>query len=392
MFWIYKYKIIILIIIITIFKLNMSKKNLIKNIKTDHHHSYIKNHLKVLSFYDLSNKTIENKTILIFEPNRCHHECLPGYTKYFIDLGFNVDILINYNRINSFYLFKEIENIRIVTFNNLKEIYLNANNLSFIIRKYQFILVETSFSQYMNLFIKLDILNANYSFFVSHDTKYEKINYLKYSKQNRIWTLGNFSRGLYVNPHYIGYIKIPKKNKKVRFYLTSTPKRNYKYLVQSITRLKRENLNFEIIVTGRSKTFTSKNISKYLNDIFIFKNEVSYYEMFKLVENSDYIIIPLNPKNKNDNEYKYRRVTGSIQLVYGFLKPAIINKDFSSFYYLNNKNSLIYNNTDFYNIMKKAILLSDSKYNNLRHNLMAIEKKIYNISINNIKKVLNIYH
>lgn len=239
--------------------------------------------------------------------------------------------------------------------------------------------------------MKLDILNANNSFFVSHDTKYEKINYLHYAKQNKIWTLGNFSRGLYVNPHYIGYIKIPKKNKKVRFYFTSTRQRNYKYLVESITRLKKEKFNFEIIVTGRSKVFNSKNISKNLKDIFIFKNQASYYELYKSVESSDYIIIPLNPNNKSDNEYKYRRVSGSIQLVYGFLKPAIINEEFSRFYYLNNKNSLIFNNTDFYHIMKKAILLSNTKYNYLRNNLNIIEKQIYNISINNIKRAFNKY-
>ena len=386
------YKILILQLLVILFKINIIKKYSIKNSFKHHSFPYMKKHLKILPFYNLSISEIKNKTILLFEPNEYHHECLPGYAKYFIDLGFNVDILMKYNKINSFYLFKEIENTRIVTFKNLKDIYLNSNNLSFIIKKYQYILVQTYFSIHKNIFTKLNILNMNNSYFVSHDTKYEKINYLYLSKQNRIWTLGNLSRGLYVNPHYIGHIKIPKKNEKTRFYFTSTPKREYQYLLKAITQLKEENFNFDIVVTGRSaKIFNSKNISKNINDIFIFKNEVSYYELFKLVESSDYIIIPLNPKRKNDNEYKYRRVSGSIQLVYGFLKPAIINKDFSSFYYLNDKNSLIYNNTDFYYIMKKAILLSNTKYNNLRHNLFVIERNIYNISINNIKKAFNIF-
>ena len=386
------YKILILQLLVILFKINIIKKYSIKNSFKHHSFPYMKKHLKILPFYNLSISEIKNKTILLFEPNEYHHECLPGYAKYFIDLGFNVDILMKYNKINSFYLFKEIENTRIVTFKNLKDIYLNSNNLSFIIKKYQYILVQTYFSIHKNIFTKLNILNMNNSYFVSHDTKYEKINYLYLSKQNRIWTLGNLSRGLYVNPHYIGHIKIPKKNEKTRFYFTSTPKREYQYLLKAITQLKEENFNFDIVVTGRSaKIFNSKNISKNINDIFIFKNEVSYYELFKLVESSDYIIIPLNPKRKNDNEYKYRRVSGSIQLVYGFLKPAIINKDFSSFYYLNDKNSLIYNNTDFYYIIKKAILLSNTKYNNLRHNLFVIERNIYNISINNIKKAFNIF-
>ena len=86
-----------------------------------------------------------------------------------------------------------------------------------------------------------------------------------------------------------------------------------------------------------------------MKNTFIFKFEASYSELYKSVESSDYIIIPLDSNNKIDIEYKYRRVTGSMQLVYGFLKPAIINKDFSSFYHLNRNNSLIYNNNkDFY--------------------------------------------
>lgn len=205
-------------------------------------------------------------------------------------------------------------------------------------------MVQTNFTFNMNLYCKLDLLNINNTFFVSHDTKYENINYINFLKQNRIWTLGNFSRGLYVNPHYFGDIRINEKNEKVRFFFTSTPGRNYKYILESVNRLKQNNYNFEIIVTGRSKKykFNSKSIPANLNDTFIFKFEASYSELYKSVESSDYIIIPLDSNNKIDREYKYRRVTGSVQLVYGFLKPAILNKDFSSFYHLNSNNSLFF--------------------------------------------------
>ena len=347
--------------------------------------------LRILPFYNLFNNTIKKNTILLFELNKYHHECLPGYTKYFIDLGYYVDILIESNYIDSFYFFKEIENIRIITFNNIKEIILEAKNLSFIIKKYHFILVQTNFTKHKNLYSQLDILNNNKSFFVSHDTKHENINYLNYLTLNKIWVLGNFSRGLYVNPHYFGEIKKNEKNKKVRFFFTFTIGRNYKYLIDSIIRLKEENLNFDIIIMGRTKIFSSKNFPKSLKNIIISKFRASYSELYKLVESCDYIIIPLDSKNKIDNDYKFRRVTGSIQLVYGFLKPAIINENFSDFYHLNSKNSLIYSNVDLYKIMKKAILLNNVEYNNLRNNLRILEKHIYDLSINNIKKAFSKY-
>jgi len=351
-----------------------------------------KNNLRIMPFYQLFNNSISKKTILIFEPNNFHHECLPGYTKYFIELGFNVDILINNNAIDSFCLFKEIEKIRILIFNNIKDIYLNSKNLSIIIKKYIIVFVQTNFKFNQNLYYKLGLLNLNNSFFASHDTKLENFTFLNFSTQNRIWTLGHFSRGLYVNPHYFGNIKMNEKNKKVRFFITSTPGRNYKYLIEAVKRLKQKNYNFDIIVLGRSKKFkfNSKSIPQNLNDTFIFKFETSYSELYKSVESSDYIIIPLDSNNKIDREYKFRRVTGSMQLIYGFLKPAIINKDFSDFYLLSRNNSLIYNNNiDFYNIMQKAILLNNAEYNNLRNNLEIIETEINDISIDNIKRAFN---
>ena len=42
--------------------------------------------LKVYSYRELFNNTTNNDTILIFEPNSFHHECTPGYVKYFLDL------------------------------------------------------------------------------------------------------------------------------------------------------------------------------------------------------------------------------------------------------------------------------------------------------------------
>ena len=170
--------------------------------------------------------------------------------------------------------------------------------------------------------------------------------------------------------------------------MTSSYKRNYKDLIESSVRLKKENYNFEIIITGRSNDINSNKIPKILKNIFVFKHQTSYFEMYKLIESSDYIIIPLDPNSEYDKEYKKIKATGSIQLVLGFLKPAIINQYFSTFYNLNNNNSLIYNNTNFYNIMKKSITLTKKDYNNLKYNLKKMEEKLFQTSINNIKKVI----
>ena len=348
------------------------------------------NKIKFLSFYEIFNNTIENKTILIFEPNPYHHECTPGYSKYFIDLGYNVDLLIHFSGIDSFSLFREVKKIRLLIFNNLDDIYRNSKNLSSIMKKYDFILIQTTNNNKKELFKKLNFFNINNSIFVFHNIKIIDENYSNYLKLNRIWTIGNFSKGLQVNPHFFGDIQLKEKKDKTVFFLTSSYQRNYTFLIESSKRLKDENFNFELIITGRSRTFNRRQIPKNLHNIFKFKFNVSYYEMYKSIEKSDYIIIPINPDNQYNLQYKENISSGSIQLVYGFVKPAIIHEEFASFYKLDNQNSLIYNNIfDFYSIMKKAILLNNKDYKKMQDNIQAIEKDIYKVSINNIKKIVN---
>ena len=78
-------------------------------------------------------------------------------------------------------------------------------------------------------------------------------------------------------------------------------------------------------------------ISDNLIDNFIFKHKVSYSELYKAVDISDYIIIPITPNDRFSIDYRTFKVTGSIQLAYGFLKPALIHQEFSKFYNLDHK-------------------------------------------------------
>ena len=228
----------------------------------------------------------------------------------------------------------------------------------------------------------------NNTIFVFQNIYYVDPNYFKFFEQNRAWTLGNISKGLQVNPHYFGNIKIKEKKEKTIFFLTSTSKRNYTSLIQSALKLKMENLNFEIIVVGWWKFFTSQTIPNNIINNFSFKYYIPFDEFYQEVIKSDFIILPFEPNKETDKSYKTIRVSGSVQLAYGFLKPVIIDKNFADFYFLNDKNSLLYENYDLYSVMKKAIKLNNKEYRQLRNNLNATVRKVYNISINKIKKII----
>lgn len=328
------------IIFLLLIKLNIiNKRNLSYN---NFFFKYPAKQLQIIPFFDLFNNTrIKERKIIIIELNPYHHECTPGYTKYFIDLGFKVDILMQRLGNDSFSLFPKTENVQLLLFKNLSQIEKNSKNLSIAISKYDFILLQSTNIKQKKLYMKLDLLKKNNSFFVFHELLFKDKDFMRYFNQNRIWTLGRISKGLEVNPHFFGDIKIKNKNDKIIFFMTSTFQRNYKYIVESANRLKEGNFNFEIIITGRSKAFNSKNIPESLKDNFIFKHFAPYSELYQIVKNSDYIIIPLDPKDENDKLYKNIKVTGSIQLAYGFLKPPIINQEFADFYNLSINNSLL---------------------------------------------------
>lgn len=350
---------------------------------------------QTIKIYDISkifNYEI-NKAILIFETNDYHYECTPGYAKYFLDLGFNIDIIMSSYGKDSFSLFFPTQKVRIFIFDNIMALNNNIKNLLLLFNKYDYILIQTAEPKNKILYKKFTFFERNNTIFILHHINYAKpIGIHKYFKQNRLWSLGNFHNVLQVNPHFFGYLKLKDKNSKTKFFITSTIGRNYTFLKLAVEKLNKEQIDFEVIVIGKTREFDPQKIKKNLKKHFKFKFQVSYYELYQSVEQSDYIIINLDPNNKNDIDFKNIRITGSLQLSYGFLKPPIINKNFANIYNLNNKNSFIYDdNQYFYKAMKEAIMANNQEYRKMQKNLIRTSNNIYKFSLNNIKKTIKHY-
>ena len=107
---------LLVILLYSIIKTIIKKNNIIFNKR--------KNivHINQYKIEDLFNVTIKKKSIIIFEPNSFHYECTPGYSKFFIDLGYNVDIIMNKKGKDSFCLFDNQENIRFFIYKKKKQI------------------------------------------------------------------------------------------------------------------------------------------------------------------------------------------------------------------------------------------------------------------------------
>ena len=181
-----------------------------------------------------------------------------------------------------------------------------------------------------------------------------------------------------------------KKNKKIKFFITSTKNRNYDYFINGVYFLKNNSIDFEINVVGRCGKFGIKDVPRELRKYFQFYRKIRYQKMYEIILKSDFIILNLYP-SKEDNIYKFYRATGNAQLSYGFCKPPLVEKSFSSIYKFSDKNSIIYNNNDIYLAMMKAATITKKKYKILCKNLNLLRKEIYDISLNNLKNVINKY-
>lgn len=339
---------------------------------------------------DLLKCNIEHNTVLIFEPAFYHHECTPGFSKYFLDLGYNVDIILDNLGFNTFCLFNSLGNIRAFTFHKLSQFIDHSKEFQLILKNYSYIIIETTEPFRNKTYKDLGLFKMNNTIFVVHHFEYiNETGILSFYNQNRIWSLGNLKNSLYVNPHYFGNIKIKDKNKRTKFFITSTRERNYKDLILAAEKLKNENLDFEVIVIGKGKTFSKNDLSKNIINNFKFKYHVLFKDLYEAVYSSDYIIINLYPNYKNNNNFGRNRVTGASQLSLGFYKVPLIHKSFAEFYNMSTENSFLFDDSNFYENMREAILSNSQEYKKKQKNLIKLSNNLYKISLGNIIKTLN---
>lgn len=339
---------------------------------------------------EFCNSKIDGKSAVIFEPNCYHHECLPGYIKYFTDLGYNVDILIQSGFECSLNHFEPRSKIRVFTFNNVKNVEFLHKKIFKKFYEYDCSFLQTTDFNNKNLIKKLGFFDSPKSLLVLHESDFvEKIGLQELHSKGRLIGLADYGKLIYVNPNYFGEFPSKEKNKETIFYISSTADREYYYLLEAAKKLKDSGYKFKIKVTGHCNRFNTKDVPSYLEDCFEFYGTVPYDKLFSIVNNVDFIILNLNPNNDSDKSFLSKKASGSVQLSYGFHKPLIINSEFSSTYKLSSKNSMLYNGNDLYSAMMKAVNMSPENYSLMVNNLKSLRNKIYEVSLSNLSNILN---
>lgn len=348
------------------------------------------------NFFNFLNEINKNE-ILIIEKYSFHGECIPGFIKYFQDLGYkNIDILIN-TKLN------KLRPLNISFFNNKLNILEYSSNLieDFItlgMCNYYKICLFTTLEFKNKDKIRLYLYNKHNfkKLIVFHELFHiNKKDILYYN----IIVLKKFKNDIpvyEVNPHFFGEYKFHNKSKITNFIIVGgieSFRKNFFILFDGIEKLINNKIfNFHVTIIGgnienKLKVLLNKtqtHLSKYVT----FTGRIPYDIMYEYISKSDFFLPLLDPKQHGI--YLSKKTSGSFQLVYGFIIPMLIEKTFAEKYGFNNSNSIIYNNDDdFFNKLNYSINMKDEEYFNLKNNLKEKVKNIEKNSIKNLKLILS---
>ena len=336
-------------------------------------------------------KNANQHSVMIFEAQPHHGECIPAYIKYFNDLGFHVDVFVLTEIIqqNPFCRMPDSADFRIIEadWNTRAQILNNKDIL-----KYKHVVISTAICYYEPQSPVIDefpVFKEHPSLFiVEHDIRdIDKNNERNYLSQKHVMTLWDFNKDVtMVNPCYFGNVKHSTKNVTTFICVGNieSKRKNHAALFKCVDNLLKHTKAFKVIIIGH--IIDDFKIPDRLKDYITVTGYLNFPEMFEYMEQADFFIPLLDAANADHDRYITSGVSGSIQLILGFAKVPIIHKKFASFYGFNSDMAMIFNTKDFTNLMLKAINMSANEYAIMQDNLSKYAVTIQNKSLSNIKK------
>ena len=208
---------------------------------------------------DLINNQRDN-TVLMLEANDFHGEIMPGYIKYLLDFGYNVDLLTTEKH-------QEDSTLCRLNSNKLQQYYTNISTMEKILQdanimdKYEGLFVNSMCLFRKDRAIKSPALIYKYfknfhkpknGFVINVCHTINNIN-TKYLKENNCVVLAKASKDLpIVNPCYFGDVKITEKNETTTFLISGDGSKNFQMVADCVQKLRSNGIeNFKVYVTGR---------------------------------------------------------------------------------------------------------------------------------------------
>lgn len=335
---------------------------------------------------------INDKTVAIIEPNPFHAETIPGYIKYFIDLGYNIDVFLTIESAyeKPFILMPQKFRLFIGEQKNIQEWVRYKNMINYSVIFFNTLIHNATLKFMPSLLpygckkiIGVEHSKEAYAEWLKGNHDYEEL-----KSNGMVSTLSYMENYKHINPNYFGCITVNSKNSdKIIFVVIGSISRldNIGLLLNAVLALKQSyNNSFEVHIIGSGHIDIPIGLQQNIKHL----GRLDFPSMYKELEKSDYILAMLDPLSPLHLTYLNGTTSGSIQLSLGFCKPLIINSIFAEKYILSNKEAIIYEDSDLYKAMKISIEMTNEKYNLLQQCIEKLRSTIYNESLESIKKMI----
>ena len=343
----------------------------------------------VVGFMAFNAMPIRKNCILMLESQGIHAETMPGFAKYFMELGFAVDVyttaknqrLDSFVRMNTdnMHIFAANPRImqRVLQLEKLGQytyIFFNSGVKSFGIEKVNEN-VEALGAKIIRLIHRQDTLPEDLShIFVLDDLSED----------------GSLASRT-VHPYFFGNVRITEKKQDTVDFISigrfGQGLRDYDTLFDAMRYLLAAGMtNFHVSLIGRGKI--RFNIPQEIRPYITVYPNIPFAECFQKLEEADFFLTLLNPLVEDHQRYLSTSTSGSFQLIYTFLKPCIINETFAHKYSFTPQDSILYPENALGEAMKQATLLTSDEYTAMQGKLAKKAEDKRALSLKNLRATL----
>lgn len=350
------------------------------------------------------------KSVLLVEPSVTHGELVPGFAKYWLDLGHAVDVLLH-ETVAGDNPFCRFSHPRLRIFRHSYACF-KAMVTAPKVREYSVVFFTTAaYARWqekdgglhsLHDFTRYRPRGKDATFLVEHRLDdIDRFQERGVLERGRLVTLMDFNwQGhptLMVNPHYFGEVAITPKNSHVHFIVAGAvdaKRKNHSLLLDAVAELLADGVrNFSITIIGVGRTRQAeikRRLPRELCPHLSFTGWVTFPELFDHMEKADFFLPLLDPEVPNHKRYITTGVSGSYQLILGFRKPCLIQRDFAAFHHFTDANSIIYDGNDLAAAMKKAVAMKAEEYGEMQGGVRALAEKVAKASLHNLHEQCNI--
>ena len=347
-------------------------------------------------FFGASEPFSDVGTFFVWEPcSKSHSEVVPGYAKYLLDLGYKVSVIVNPEKLKEgvFCRFSDPNLILNSISRSKAKKFFSKRGLS----NAKGILVTTvgklsngrDYNGAYEFFAKK--LPGQKTLFVEHE--------IKPAVDGGTWDENIITlrkpdykgaKSVVVNPHYFGNVRITNKSEDiVKFIVVGAlqdKRRDCSIILSAFEKLiDRGITNVKLIAVGKGAVNLPEKIKPYVE----LKGSLPFKDMYDEVEKADFFLTSYEPDFAPHLRYITTGTSGAFQLVYGFLKPVVIQEKFAPINGFNDKNSVIYSDSSSYSeALERCVKMSAGEYVKMQANLKALADEIYAQSLLALKELI----